>query len=67
MLDYVALAVGLAGYLWLASERGERWHSPRFDVLRWGIALALMCRGPYLGGSRNCANMYQTRMEGRAI
>ena len=42
MLDYFALGVGLAGYLWLASARGERWRSRRFDVLRWGIALALM-------------------------
>jgi hypothetical protein len=42
MLDYVALGLGLAGYLWLASARGERWRSRRFDVLRWGVALALM-------------------------
>ena len=42
MLDYVALGLGLAGYLWLASTRDERWRSRRFDVLRWGVALALM-------------------------
>jgi hypothetical protein len=42
MLDYVTLGFGLAGYLWLASARGERWRARRFDVLRWGVALSLM-------------------------
>ena len=42
MLDYVALGIGLAGYLWLASLRTERWRSKRFDTLRWAVAIALM-------------------------
>jgi hypothetical protein len=42
MLDYVTLGLGLASYLVLAGARGARWHHRRFDVLRWGVASALM-------------------------
>ena len=42
LLDYLALGLGLAGYLLLSGLPDERWHDRRFAVLRWGIALALM-------------------------
>ena len=42
LLDYVTIGFGLAGYLVLASLAAEHWRRRRFDVLRWGVALALM-------------------------
>jgi hypothetical protein len=42
MLDYLALDFGLAGYLVLAARDSGRWHGRRFDVLRWGVAIAMM-------------------------
>jgi hypothetical protein len=42
LLDYLALGLGLAGYLLLCGLPDGRWHDRRFAVLRWGIALALM-------------------------
>ncbi|HEX9963865.1 MAG TPA: DUF305 domain-containing protein [Allosphingosinicella sp.] len=42
LLDYLALGLGLAGYLLLSGLPDGRWHDRRFAVLRWGIALALM-------------------------
>ena len=41
LYDYLALGLGLAGYLLLSGVNGS-WHDRRFAVLRWGIALALM-------------------------
>jgi len=42
LLDYLALGVAVAGYLVLASTRNEDWRRHRFEVLRWGVAIALM-------------------------
>ena len=42
LLDYLALGVGVAGYLVLASANDEKWHARRFLILRWGVAIALM-------------------------
>jgi hypothetical protein len=42
LLDYLALGLGLAGYLLLSGLPDGNWHDRRFAVLRWGIALALM-------------------------
>lgn len=42
LLDYLALGLGLAGFLLLSGLRDGPWHDRRFAVLRWGIALALM-------------------------
>ena len=42
LLDYLALGVGVAGYLVLASSTQSKWHRRRFEVLRWGVAIALM-------------------------
>jgi hypothetical protein len=42
LLDYLALGLGLAGYLLLSGLADGKWHDRRFAVLRWGIALALM-------------------------
>ncbi|HYG48965.1 MAG TPA: DUF305 domain-containing protein [Allosphingosinicella sp.] len=42
LLDYLALGLGLAGYLLLSGLPDGRWRERRFAVLRWGIALALM-------------------------
>ena len=42
LLDYLALGLGLAGFLLLSGLRDGTWHDRRFAVLRWGIALALM-------------------------
>ena len=41
LFDYLALGLGLAGYLLLSGLPDGRWHDRRFGVLRWGIALAL--------------------------
>jgi hypothetical protein len=42
LLDYLALGVAVAGYLVLASSSNENWRKHRFEVLRWGVAIALM-------------------------
>lgn len=42
LLDYLALGVAVAGYLVLAASRRESWRRHRFEVLRWGVAIALM-------------------------
>jgi hypothetical protein len=42
LYDYLALGLGLAGYLLLSGFKDGEWHDRRFAVLRWGIALALM-------------------------
>jgi hypothetical protein len=42
LLDYLALGLGLAGYLVFSGLPDGKWHDRRFAVLRWGIALALM-------------------------
>ena len=42
LLDYLALGVGVAGYLVLASVDDPKWHERRFLVLRVGVAVALM-------------------------
>lgn len=42
LLDYLALGVAVAGYLVLAASKNEEWRQHRFEVLRWGVAIALM-------------------------
>lgn len=42
LLDYLALGVAVAGYLALASLENEELRKHRFEVLRWGVAIALM-------------------------
>ena len=42
LLDYLALGVAVAAYLVLAATRRSEWHRHRFEVLRWGVAVALM-------------------------
>jgi hypothetical protein len=42
LLDYLALGVGVAGYLVLEASNNEDWRKHRFEVLRWGVAIALM-------------------------
>lgn len=42
LLDYLALGVSVAGYLVLESSRRPEWRKYRFEVLRWGVAIALM-------------------------
>jgi hypothetical protein len=42
LLDYLALGVAVAGYLVLAASDNENWRRHRFEVLRWGVAIALM-------------------------
>ncbi len=42
LLDYLALGIGVAGYLLLEALGGERLRRRRFEVLRWGVAIALM-------------------------
>ncbi len=42
LLDYLALGVAVAAYLVLAASRNEDWRKHRFEVLRWGVAIALM-------------------------
>ena len=41
LFDYLALGLGIAGYLLLSGLPDGKWHDRRFAVLRWGIALAL--------------------------
>lgn len=42
LLDYLALGVGVAGYLVLEASSNPVWRKHRFEVLRWGVAIALM-------------------------
>jgi hypothetical protein len=42
LLDYLALGVAVAGYLVLESSNKEEWRKYRFEILRWGVAIALM-------------------------
>ncbi|MGX9964919.1 hypothetical protein ACVFYP_16430, partial [Roseomonas sp. F4] len=42
LLDYLALGLAIAAYLVLAASRREVWRAHRFEVLRWGVAIALM-------------------------
>lgn len=42
LLDYLALGVAVAAYLVLAASPREDWRAHRFEVLRWGVAIALM-------------------------
>ena len=42
LLDYLALGVGVAAYLVLEASSNPNWRSHRFEVLRWGVAIALM-------------------------
>lgn len=42
LFDYLALGVGVAGYLVLAASSNEKWRSHRFEILRWAVAIALM-------------------------
>lgn len=42
LLDYLALGVAVAAYLMLESSGREDWRKHRFEVLRWGVAIALM-------------------------
>lgn len=42
LLDCLALGVSVAGYLVLESSNKPEWRKYRFEVLRWGVAIALM-------------------------
>jgi hypothetical protein len=42
LLDYLALGIGVAGYLFLEASNKPHWRKYRFDWLRWGVAIALM-------------------------
>ena len=42
LLDYLALGVGIAAYLVLEASGNPEWRKHRFEVLRWGVAIALM-------------------------
>ncbi|HQS45634.1 MAG TPA: hypothetical protein PK706_04370 [Xanthobacteraceae bacterium] len=42
LFDYLALGVGIAGYLVIEPSKNEALRSHRFEVLRWGLAIALM-------------------------
>ena len=42
LLDYLALGVAVAAYLVLESSNRPEWRKHRFEVLRWGVAIALM-------------------------
>ena len=42
LFDYLALGVGVAAYLVLASSNNPDWNKHRFEALRWGVAIALM-------------------------
>lgn len=42
LLDYLALGVAVAAYLVLAALPDAAWRAHRFEVLRWGVAIALM-------------------------
>jgi hypothetical protein len=42
LLDYLALGIAVAGYLVLEASGNPDWRRHRFEVLRWGVAIALM-------------------------
>ncbi|CAH0340884.1 hypothetical protein RHI9324_02566 [Rhizobium sp. CECT 9324] len=42
LLDYLALGLGVAAYLFLAASKDPKWSSHRLEALRWGLAIALM-------------------------
>lgn len=42
LFDYLALGLGVAGYLILEPLNNEELRSRRFEALRWGLAIALM-------------------------
>jgi len=42
LLDYLALGVAVAAYLVLEASSRPDWRKHRFEVLRWGVAIALM-------------------------
>ena len=42
LLDYLALGLSVASYLVLEASRNPDWRKHRFEVLRWGVAIALM-------------------------
>ncbi|WP_375264242.1 DUF305 domain-containing protein [Palleronia sp.] len=42
LLDYLALGVAVAAYLVLEASDRPEWRKHRFEVLRWGVAIALM-------------------------
>jgi hypothetical protein len=42
LLDYLSLGVAVAAYLILESSNRPEWRKYRFEVLRWGVAIALM-------------------------
>jgi len=42
LLDYLALGIGVAGYLVLEASSNEGWRKHRFEVLRWAVSIALM-------------------------
>jgi len=42
LFDYLALGLGVAGYLVLEASEKPDWRMHRFEVLRWGVAIALM-------------------------
>lgn len=42
LLDYLALGLSVAGYLVCESSNRPEWRKLRFEVLRWGVAIALM-------------------------
>lgn len=42
LLDYLALGVAVSGYLVLESSNNPEWRKHRFEMLRWGVAIALM-------------------------
>ncbi len=42
LFDYLALGLGVAGYLLLEPLNNEELRSRRFEALRWGLAIALM-------------------------
>lgn len=42
LFDYLALGIGVAGYLIVEPSGRENWRAHRFEILRWGLAIALM-------------------------
>lgn len=42
LFDYLALGLGVAGYLLLEPLKNEELRGRRFEALRWGLAIALM-------------------------
>lgn len=42
LFDYLALGIGVAGYLIVEPSRREDWRLHRVEILRWGLSIALM-------------------------